>query len=145
MYKRQILYWIFFVLLLYIYGKVLFPLFQNILTIISQPDLAEGISFVLIFSLSVITLAKFLKGDFHTFFYNLFSNKGFSTNNEDNIKEVKETRPKISSEKGVVDKYYKTKTNEGLIKDEGGGYFIKFLNLFLIIFFSLIFWVMLTA
>ena len=60
-----ILYWIFFVLLLYIYGKILLPIFENILSVIFQPNLAEGMSFFLIFSLSVLTLAKFLNGDFH--------------------------------------------------------------------------------
>ena len=140
-----ILYWIFFVLLLYIYGKILLPIFENILSVIFQPNLAEGMSFFLIFSLSVLTLAKFLNGDFHIFFSNLFSNKGISTNNRDDIKDEKNTKSKISSETRMGDKYYQTKKDEGLIKDEGGGYFTKFLALFLIIFFSLIFWVSLTS
>lgn len=146
-----ILYWIFFVILLYIYGKILFPLFENVLTVIFQPDLAQGMSFFLIFILSVVTLAKFLDGDFHIFFSKLFSNKGNSKNNQNDIKKVEETESNISSEKRIIDKYYQTKKDEGLIKDDGlikdedGGNIGKFLGLFFIIFFSLIFWVMLVV
>ena len=146
-----ILYWIFFVILLYIYGKILFPIFDNVLTVIFQPALAEGMSFFLIFTLSVVTLAKFLSGDFYIFFSKLFSNKGYSKNNQNDIKEVQETESNISSEKRIIDKYYQTKKDEGLIKDDGlnknedGGYVGKFFGLFFIIFFSIIFWIMLVG
>ena len=108
-----ILYWIFFVLLLYMYGKILLPIFENILSVIFQPNLAEGMSFFLIFSLSVLTLAKFLNGDFHIFFSNLFSSKGISTNNQDDIKDVKNTNQKFLQKHEWVINIIKQKRMKG--------------------------------
>ena len=156
-----ILLWVLFVLLIIFYSKFFLPIFERILGTIFVADLAEGISFFIVFVLSVITFAKFINGDFHIFFSNLFSNL-FSKKNNNDIKDTQETESNIPSERRSSDKYYQAKKDAGLINvesgveeaglnniesgvEESGGYLPKFFGLFFIILFSLIFLIVLTS
>ena len=68
------------------FNRIFFPIFERMFGTIFVADLAEGISFFIVFVLSVITLAKFINGDFHIFFSNLFSKKN-NLENQNNISE----------------------------------------------------------
>jgi hypothetical protein len=87
----SILFWLLFIVLLFIYGKFLLPTLENLLGAIFVTNLAENISLFIVFCLSVVTLAKFINGEFQLFFMKLFKNHStddvnrHSNNNDKNI------------------------------------------------------------
>lgn len=143
-----ILYWIFFVLLLISYSRILFPLLESILEVLFSPDLAQGISFFIVFIISVITLAKFLQGDFHLFFSRLFSKSKNKEVNQNQINRKNYFKKNNDEEIKIFyrDKYYQEKKNAGYFDDNDdkssdvsfSDYIFKFLGLFFLFFLLVI-------
>jgi len=76
----SLLLWILFPILLSFYIKVIYPLLFTILSSVFVSNLSESLALFICFSLSVLTLVKFIDGSFHTFISGLFSSNVKTTN-----------------------------------------------------------------
>ena len=118
----SLLLWILFPILLSFYVKVIYPLLFTILSSVFVSNLSENLAIFICFSLSVLTLAKFIDGSFHIYISGLFSGNEKTTN------EIQEANYKFDAivDETQIKEYYaewkillsKNKSNETLTSQE---------------------------